>query len=74
MLFSPVFLGPSELGYMSSSTCWPVMSFLPLCWDSCDTDNYEGVSMIGSDQHKDLRKDRRGVEIIYQAAEARLCS
>jgi len=30
--------------------------------------------MIGSDEREDLRKDRRGVEILYQAVEARLCS
>lgn len=74
MLISPVFLGSSELGYTSSSTCWPVMSFLPLCWDFCDTDNDEGMSMIGSDQRETLHKDPRGVEILYQVVEARLCS
>ena len=57
---------------MMLSTCCPVMSFLTLCCNSCDTDSDEGMNMIGSDQHESLRKDRRGVEILCQVVEARL--
>lgn len=52
--------------YMSLSTCCPVMSFLPLCWNSCDTDSDEGMNMIDSDQHESSRKDHPGVEILCQ--------
>lgn len=51
---------------MSLSTCCPVTFFLPLWWNSCDTDSDEGMNMIDSDQHESSRKDHPGVEILCQ--------